>query len=97
MGAELTVTSLPLNGDEEFRILPSVAESGKFALVSPDVATCDACLAEIRDRSDRRYGYPFHELHQLRSALHDHPRHSLRPYEHHDGEVRDVLGVPRGV
>ena len=24
-----------------------------------DVATCDACLAEIRDPSDRRHGYPF--------------------------------------
>ena len=53
------VTSLPLTGESEFRIRPSVAETGRFALVSPDIATCDACLADIADAHNRRYGYAF--------------------------------------
>ena len=28
-------------------------------LVMPDIATCDDCLAEIRDPANRRYRYPF--------------------------------------
>jgi hydrogenase maturation protein HypF len=59
---ELTLTSLPPGDDDgtaEFTIRPSVAETGKFALVSPDVATCNPCLAEVRDPSNRRYRYPF--------------------------------------
>jgi hydrogenase maturation protein HypF len=53
------VSSLPPAGGHEFRIRPSVAETGRFALVSPDIATCDACLADIADADNRRYGYAF--------------------------------------
>ena len=53
------VTSLPPAGEREFHIRPSVAETGRFALVSPDIATCDACLADIADARNRRYGYAF--------------------------------------
>ena len=56
---DLSVTELPPNGATGFTILPSVAETGKFALVSPDVATCAECLAEILDPANRRYQYPF--------------------------------------
>ena len=45
-----------------FAILASQAAEpgeGRRALISPDVATCDACLAEIRDPAARRFGYPF--------------------------------------
>jgi hydrogenase maturation protein HypF len=53
------VTSLPLNGDREFRIRPSVAETGRFALISPDIAACDECLVDCTETGNRRYGYAF--------------------------------------
>jgi hydrogenase maturation protein HypF len=53
------VASLPPTGDGGFRIRPSLAETGKFALISPDIATCDACLADCTDPGNRRYGYAF--------------------------------------
>lgn len=46
-------------GHEGFVIVPSEAIAGAMTLVSPDIATCDACAAELRDPGDRRRGYPF--------------------------------------
>lgn len=37
----------------------SEAGAGVVAMVPPDVAACDACLAEIADPADRRFRYPF--------------------------------------
>ena len=48
--------TLPENG---FAIASSVAGRPGRTLVPPDVATCDACLAELRDPADRRYRHPF--------------------------------------
>ena len=46
-------------GLSRFSILESSFDPSKGQLVSPDVATCDACLAEILDEDDRRYRYAF--------------------------------------
>jgi hydrogenase maturation protein HypF len=46
-------------GGREFRIEESREGVRRSALVSPDVATCEDCLAEVFDPSDRRYRYPF--------------------------------------
>jgi hydrogenase maturation protein HypF len=46
-------------GDSEFRIEESRDGLRRQALVSPDVATCEDCLAELLDPTDRRYRYPF--------------------------------------
>jgi hydrogenase maturation protein HypF len=46
-------------GDRLFRIAPSETGTAGPVFVSPDVATCDACLAELFDPADRRYRYPF--------------------------------------
>jgi hydrogenase maturation protein HypF len=44
---------------DSFSIVPSSVEGEKHVLISPDLATCDDCLAELFDPSDRRYHYPF--------------------------------------
>ncbi|KAF0097091.1 MAG: (NiFe) hydrogenase maturation protein HypF [Rhodospirillaceae bacterium] len=46
-------------GDAGFAIRPSEAAGTRTAEVSPDLATCPDCLAELFDTSDRRYLYPF--------------------------------------
>jgi hydrogenase maturation protein HypF len=52
------ITGIPV-GHEKFEIKQSVAEVGKYQLVSPDIATCPECRREIFDPADRRYRYPF--------------------------------------
>jgi hydrogenase maturation protein HypF len=42
-----------------FEIRDSQAAASEFVLVPPDIATCDACLADFRNPADRRFGYPF--------------------------------------
>ena len=42
-----------------FEIRHSERTEGAMTLVSPDVATCEACAHELVDSSDRRYRYPF--------------------------------------
>lgn len=49
----------PVPGETEFRILESEGRAGHTVLVSPDVAVCEDCLAEMRDPADRRFGYVF--------------------------------------
>ncbi len=53
---------LPPIGDErEFRILPSAGGEGTShdVLISPDMSTCEDCLAELRDPANRRFNYAF--------------------------------------
>jgi hydrogenase maturation protein HypF len=48
-----------VSGEGGFRIEESEEAARRHALVSPDVATCGNCLAELFDPSDRRHRYPF--------------------------------------
>lgn len=43
---------------EDFKIIESEKEYGDI-FVSPDIATCDKCRAELFDKNDRRYLHPF--------------------------------------
>jgi hydrogenase maturation protein HypF len=49
----------PSNRFKSFQILGSQIKPAEYQLISPDLATCDACRREIFDQSDRRYCYPF--------------------------------------
>jgi hydrogenase maturation protein HypF len=49
----------PQGDDGPFRIESSEADPTSPVFISPDVAVCRECLAEVLDPSDRRYGYPF--------------------------------------
>src|SRR5262245_16292616 len=55
----VSTAEVPRRGDIEFRIVTSDVAGRRRAAVSADVATCDACLAELFDPSDRRHRYPF--------------------------------------
>jgi hydrogenase maturation protein HypF len=50
---------LAVREERGFRIEESREGIRRQALVSPDVATCEDCLAEVLDPADRRYRYPF--------------------------------------
>jgi hydrogenase maturation protein HypF len=55
----LQVTPLPLAHEPQFSILQSIIQEERSALISPDIATCQDCLRELKDPTDRRYRYPF--------------------------------------
>jgi len=42
-----------------FEILESTAGAGHSVLISPDIATCANCLADMADPANRRFEYPF--------------------------------------
>jgi hydrogenase maturation protein HypF len=50
---------LAIREESVFRIEESREGVRRRALISPDVATCPQCLAELFDPTDRRYRYPF--------------------------------------
>ncbi len=49
----------PLEDEKGFHILQSEAGLAHDVLISPDVATCPDCLADLRDPLNRRHSYPF--------------------------------------
>ena len=52
-------TTISVTGESDFLIRPSVAEPDRYQLISPDLAICDDCRAEIFTPGNRRYRYPF--------------------------------------
>lgn len=56
---DVSMIEIPVVGEPDFSILRSLEEPGKFALVPPDVGTCDDCVRDFSDPHNRRFGYPF--------------------------------------
>ncbi|HEX4488550.1 MAG TPA: carbamoyltransferase HypF [Terriglobales bacterium] len=56
---ETSVSQLNPSGGNEFFIRESLEQSSEFALISPDVATCEDCWRELSDATNRRFLYPF--------------------------------------
>ncbi|MEA1872324.1 MAG: carbamoyltransferase HypF, partial [Chloroflexota bacterium] len=55
----MTISYHSPSGYHDFEIRDSIVEEGKYQLISPDIATCQACLDEVLDPDDRRHRYPF--------------------------------------
>ncbi|HWP95676.1 MAG TPA: carbamoyltransferase HypF [Syntrophomonadaceae bacterium] len=50
---------IPSPGFSEFSIRLSESQDEKTVMISPDIAICTDCKREVRDSTDRRFGYPF--------------------------------------
>ncbi len=56
----VVVTRIEMRGEEGFRIVASQTSAGAATTSIPaDTAACADCLMEMRDPTDRRFGYPF--------------------------------------
>lgn len=71
-----------------FVIVASESRAGPRTLIPPDVATCDNCLAELFDHSDRRYRHPFitctdcgPRLTIIRDVPYDRPTTTMEQFE----------------
>jgi hydrogenase maturation protein HypF len=55
----LSIDSLDPSGEAGFSIVPSAAGQTQSARPPPDAGICGACVAELFDPANRRFGYPF--------------------------------------
>jgi len=54
-----TFDAEPIEGEQGFTITGSTGEGAVLSRVTADIATCDDCLSEMRNKKDFRYQYPF--------------------------------------
>ncbi|MEP6508168.1 MAG: carbamoyltransferase HypF [Gemmatimonadales bacterium] len=57
--AEIDVRPALAAGLTEFAIRESARKGKPTTRISPDLPVCDRCLAELSDRGDPRFGYPY--------------------------------------
>ena len=56
---DIKIIDKEIEGYTNFKIIESKEEEEAITLISPDIAICDDCLRDIRDKNNRRYRYPF--------------------------------------
>ena len=78
---------VPPIGDTSFGIVASHHAASGTALVSPDLRTCDECLAELHDPDDRRHNYAFINCTNcgprftiIKQTPYDRPDTTMRPF-----------------
>ncbi|QJA06174.1 carbamoyltransferase HypF [Thermosulfurimonas marina] len=83
----LRVRGLSEPPPEGFAIVET-RQGPSHTLAPPDVATCQACLSEILDPGDRRFGYPFTNCTDcgprytvIEALPYDRPKTSMRSFE----------------
>jgi len=96
-------------GDAVFEIHLSDSAAAASTLVSPDIATCPDCVAELMDPADRRYHYPFINCTQcgprftiIEGLPYDRPKTSMKEFpmcpscdgEYHDPSDRRFHAQP---
>lgn len=109
---DMTVTEAALEPTDDpsgFHIVDSHDASGSSTSVSPDLATCPRCTAELFDPADRRYHYPFinctdcgPRLTVIETLPYDRERTSMRSFtmcpecdsEYHDPSTRRFDAQP---
>jgi hydrogenase maturation protein HypF len=55
----VTLEEITACTETAFRIVESISQADSSTPISPDIATCDDCLRELLDPTDRRFRYPF--------------------------------------
>ncbi len=88
--AEVDIGEAPVGTFTGFTIEETQRTGDVSVRVSPDLAVCTDCLAELRDPADRRFGYAYVNCDELRTALHDRHATALRPAKYDDARLADV-------
>ncbi len=89
---EIDISRLERNGEKNFYISGTDTSGDNHTLVLPDIATCPDCLNELKDRSNRRYRYPFN------NCTHCGPRYTIvkrMPYDRPFTTMHEFRMCPR--
>jgi hydrogenase maturation protein HypF len=84
----MSTQALAPRGERSFTIVESRAGPLRHTLVSPDTATCAACLAELADPGDRRFRHAF------ASCTHCGPRFTIVTDVPYDRPATTMAGFP---
>lgn len=82
------ISKLEVKGFSDFKIINSDSRGDPEAIILPDIAVCDECLAEMFDANNRRFRYPFINCTNcgprfsiIESLPYDRPNTSMKKFE----------------